>query len=111
MPKSWSHEAITKEPQIHRPDPLIKCYKVKDGVKYPAAMLTHGINDPRVDPWMSVKMAARLQAATASGKPVLLRIDYDAGHGIGSSKQQNDEVFADIFAFLFQQLGGLPGNP
>ncbi len=43
-------------------------YKVKDGVKYPAVMLTHGINDPRVEPWMSAKMAARLQAATASGQ-------------------------------------------
>src|SRR6266545_860828 len=80
-------------------------YKVKDGVKYPAVMLTHGINDPRVEPWMSAKMGARLQAATASGKPVLLRIDYDAGHGIGSTKRQNNELFADIYAFLFQQLG------
>jgi prolyl oligopeptidase len=80
-------------------------YKVKDGVKYPAVMLTHGINDPRVEPWMSAKMAARLQAATARGKPVLLRIDYDAGHGIGSTKRQENELFADFFAFLFQQLG------
>lgn len=80
-------------------------HKVKDGVKYPAVMLTHGINDPRVEPWMSAKMAARLQAATASGKPVLLRIDYDAGHGIGSTKRQDNELFADIYAFLFQQLG------
>lgn len=80
-------------------------YKVKDGVKYPAVMLTHGINDPRVEPWMSAKMAARLQAATAGGKPVLLRIDYDAGHGIGSTKKQRNEEYADIYAFLFQQLG------
>jgi prolyl oligopeptidase len=80
-------------------------YKVKDGVKYPAVMLTHGINDPRVEPWMSAKMAARLQAATAGGKPVLLRIDYDAGHGIGSTKKQRNEENADIYAFLFQQLG------
>lgn len=79
-------------------------YKVKDGVKYPAVMLTHGINDPRVPPWLSAKMAARLQAATASGKPVLLRIDYDAGHA-GSTKRQVNELFADIYAFLFQQLG------
>ncbi len=75
-------------------------YKVKDGVKYPAVMLTHGINDPRVEPWMSAKMAARLQAATASDKPVLLQIDYDAGHGIGSTKRQNNELFADILRFF-----------
>ena len=80
-------------------------HKVKDGVKYPAVMLTHGINDPRVEPWMSAKMAARLQAATGNSKPVLLRIDYDAGHGIGSTKQQRNEENADIYAFLFQQLG------
>ncbi len=80
-------------------------HKVKDDVKYPAVMLTHGINDPRVEPWMSAKMAARLQAASTSGKPVLLRIDYDAGHGIGSTKRQNNELNADIYAFLFQQLG------
>ncbi|MBA4185588.1 MAG: S9 family peptidase [Acidobacteria bacterium] len=79
-------------------------HHVKDGVKYPAVLLTHGINDPRVEPWMSAKMAARLQAATASGKPVLLRIDYDAGHGIGSTKSQFYEEVADTYAFLFQQL-------
>ncbi len=79
--------------------------KVKDGVKYPAVLLTTGINDPRVEPWMSAKMAARLQAATTSNKPVLLRIDYDAGHGFGSTKRQRNEQAADIYAFLFQQLG------
>ena len=79
-------------------------HKVKDGVKYPAVLLTTGINDPRVEPWMSAKMAARLQAATTSAKPVLLRIDYDAGHGFGSTKRQRNEQAADIYAFLFQQL-------
>ena len=79
--------------------------KVKDGVKYPAVLLTTGINDPRVEPWMSAKMAARLQAASTSNKPVLLRIDYDAGHGFGSTKRQRNEQSADIYAFLFQQLG------
>jgi prolyl oligopeptidase len=78
--------------------------KIKKGVKYPAVMLTTGINDPRVEPWMSAKMAAALQASSASGKPVLLRVDYDAGHGIGSSKKQQNEELADIYAFLFQQL-------
>ena len=80
-------------------------HKVKNGVKYPAVLLTTGINDPRVEPWMSAKMAARLEAATASGKPILLRVDYDAGHGFGSTKKQRNEQNADIYAFLFQQLG------
>jgi prolyl oligopeptidase len=78
--------------------------KVKDGLKYPAVLLTTGINDPRVEPWMSAKMTARLQAATSSGKPVLLRVDYDAGHGIGSTKEQRNKEVADEYAFLFQQL-------
>jgi len=67
-------------------------------------MFTQGINDTRVAPWESAKMAARLQAATVSSKPVLLRIDYDAGHGFGSTKKQRNEENADVYAFLFQQL-------
>ncbi len=75
-------------------------------MKYPAVLLTAGINDSRVPPWMSAKMTARLQAASASGKPILLRIDYDAGHGSGSgsTEEQLNKELADIFAFLFQQL-------
>jgi prolyl oligopeptidase len=79
--------------------------QVRDGVKYPAVLLTHGINDPRVEPWMSAKMTARLQAATASGKPVLFRVDYQAGHGIGSTKTQRQKQLADVLAFLLWQMG------
>jgi prolyl oligopeptidase len=80
-------------------------HHVTDGTKYPAVMLTTGVNDPRVEPWESAKMAARLQAATASGKPVLLRVDYEAGHGVGSTKKQLQEVAADTWAFLLWQFG------
>jgi prolyl oligopeptidase len=79
-------------------------HKVKPGTPYPAVLLTTGINDPRVEPWMSAKMAARLQAASTSGKPILLRVDYDAGHGIGSTRQQQNEEQADVYAFLLDQL-------
>jgi prolyl oligopeptidase len=85
-------------------------HKIKPDVKYPAVMLTHGINDPRVEPWLSAKMTARLQDATASSKPVLLRIDYDGGHGVGNSRTQLNEEFADMFAFLFEQLGNSGGK-
>jgi prolyl oligopeptidase len=78
---------------------------VKDGVKYPAVLLTTGINDPRVDAWEAGKMAARLQAASTGGKPILLRIDYGAGHGFGTTKKQAYEERADTFAFLFWQAG------
>jgi prolyl oligopeptidase len=80
-------------------------HQVKDGVKYPAVLLTHGVNDPRVEAWMSAKMTARLQAATTSDKPVLFRVDYQAGHGIGSTRKQQQEEQADSFAFLLWQLG------
>ena len=78
--------------------------KVRDSTLYPAVLLTHGINDPRVEPWQSAKMAARLQAASSSGKPVWLRVDYDSGHGIGATKRQRIEEQADTFAFLFDQF-------
>ena len=50
-------------------------------------------------------MTARLQASTNSSKPVLMRVDYDAGHGLGSTKSQRDAEFADEVAFLFWQFG------
>ena len=78
---------------------------VKDGVKYPAVLLTTGFNDPRVDSWEAGKLAARLQAATASGRPILLRIDFDEGHGMGSTKKAAYEERADTLAFLFWQAG------
>ena len=78
---------------------------VKDGVKYPAVLLTTGFNDPRVDSWEAGKLAARLMAATASGRPILLRIDFDEGHGMGSTKKAAYEERADTFAFLFWQAG------
>lgn len=80
---------------------------VKPGTKYPATLLTTGMTDPRVDPWQAAKMAAHLQAATASDKPVLLRVDFQAGHGIGSTRAQRDEEVTDMFAFILQQTGSL----
>jgi prolyl oligopeptidase len=78
---------------------------VKDGERYPAVMLTTGITDPRVDPYQAAKMTARLQAATSSGKPVLLRVDYQAGHGLGSTRTQRDIETGDLFAFALWQAG------
>jgi prolyl oligopeptidase len=78
---------------------------VVDGAKYPALLVTTGINDPRVDAWIAAKFAARMQSATTSGKPVLLRVDYDAGHGIGSSIDQALTNFADVFSFALWQTG------
>ena len=74
--------------------------------RYPAVLLTTGMNDPRVDSWQMGKMTARLQAATSSGKPVLLRVDYAGGHGgIGSTRKQVQEKTADDWSFLLWQFG------
>lgn len=71
---------------------------VRDGTRYPAVLLTTGMTDPRVAPWHAAKMAARLQKASASGRPVILRVDFDAGHGLGSTRAQRDEETADMYA-------------
>ncbi|HUO08293.1 MAG TPA: prolyl oligopeptidase family serine peptidase [Phycisphaerae bacterium] len=73
---------------------------VRPNTPYPAVLLTTGMNDPRVDSWEPGKMAAHLQAATTSGKPVILRVDFEGGHGIGASKKQAIEERADMFAFF-----------
>ncbi len=80
-------------------------HHVRDGTAYPAVLLEHGINDPRVEPWMSAKMTARLQAATSSRKPILFRVDYDAGHGIGSTRDQWIDRTTDEWSFLLWQFG------
>jgi prolyl oligopeptidase len=78
---------------------------VRDGTAYPAVLLHTGANDPRVAPWIIAKMAARLQAATSGGKPILFDVDYDAGHGIGSRREQTRKVWADEMAFALWQFG------
>jgi len=80
-------------------------HHVRDGVSYPAVLLTTGENDGRVNPAQSRKMAARVQAATASDLPILFRSTASAGHGIGSSLKDRIAEQADILSFLFDQLG------
>ncbi|MEC9487527.1 MAG: prolyl oligopeptidase family serine peptidase [Prosthecochloris sp.] len=75
------------------------------GVRYPAALITAGINDPRVIAWQPAKFAARLQAATTSQKPVLLSVDFQSGHGIGNARTQQFEQLADVLSFAFWQTG------
>lgn len=102
------HGSVTTEAGLH--DLLITdCYlRVRDGTRYPAVLITAGLNDLRVAIWQPGKMAARLQAATASGRPVLLRIDPYAGHGFGSTQAQSNKLTADILAFLLHELTPRP---
>lgn len=80
-------------------------HQIRDDTAYPAVLLIHGMNDPRVDVWHSAKAAARLQQASTSGKPVLLRLDAQAGHGMGSTRQQQIEERVDAWSFLLWQFG------
>ena len=97
--------AIAEESGYRALKSIDSYHAVRDAVAYPAVLLTTGVTDPRVAPFHVAKMAARLQAATKSGKPVLLRVDYDAGHGIGSTRGQQDREAADTYAFLLWQTG------
>ncbi len=79
-------------------------HHVSDGTKYPAVLMMTGDNDGRVDPANSRKMAARLQAASGSSYPVLLRTSTAAGHGFGSSLDERIGEDTDVFTFLFDQV-------
>jgi prolyl oligopeptidase len=78
---------------------------LKPGTRYPATMFTAGIFDSRVEPWQPAKMAAAMQAQSTGDRPVLLRVDFDAGHGMGLTKAQRSAQLADVYGFLFWQLG------
>lgn len=79
-------------------------HHVRDGVRYPAFLLTTGLNDPRVEPWAPAKMAARL-LETPDHRPVLLRVQVGAGHGRGETKSMADDAVADFATFLFWRAG------
>jgi prolyl oligopeptidase len=84
-------------------------HAIKDGTAYPGVMLVHGMNDPRVEVWQSGKATARLKAANKSAnggnRPTLLRLDMQAGHGVGSTLTQRQAMQADVQSFLLWQMG------
>jgi prolyl oligopeptidase len=102
---------ITEFGTVKNPDQFKALYSyspyhhVQNGTKYPAVLLTTGDNDGRVNPAQSRKMAARLQAATASDRPILFRSTASAGHGIGTALKVRIAEQADVLSFLFDQLG------
>ncbi|NQU45886.1 MAG: S9 family peptidase [Chlorobium sp.] len=83
-------------------DPYLQ---ITDTTPYPAALVTTGMNDPRVSAWQPAKFAARLQEASNSGKPVLFFADVDAGHGMGNTKSKEFEALADVLGFGLWQTG------
>lgn len=77
---------------------------VKEGTSYPAVLSIGGMNDPRVVAWQPGKLAAALQNATSSGKPVALQVNYDNGH-FTEDKKVTFRNFANMYAFTLWQAG------
>jgi prolyl oligopeptidase len=80
-------------------------HHVEDGRAYPAVLLATAESDTRVDPMHARKMAARLQAASASERPVLLRLEARAGHGAGKPLAKVLDELTDSWTFVFSELG------
>ena len=80
-------------------------HHVRDGAAYPAVLLATAESDTRVDPMHARKMTARLQAATGSSRPVLLRLESKAGHGAGKPLAKVLDELTDIWSFVFHELG------
>jgi prolyl oligopeptidase len=80
-------------------------HQVVDGTRYPAVLLATAESDTRVDPMHARKMAARLQAATASEHPVLLRLETRAGHGAGKPVSKVLDELVDTWSFIAMELG------
>ena len=80
-------------------------HAIRDGTPYPGILLAHGVNDTRVPVSESLKGGARFQQATTSGRPVLLRLEFDSGHGQGSTRAQSQSRTADIWTFMLWQFG------
>jgi prolyl oligopeptidase len=80
-------------------------HHVREGMQYPAVLLATAESDTRVDPMHARKMTARLQAATASGRPILLRLESRAGHGAGKPISKVLEELTDTWTFVFSELG------
>lgn len=85
-------------------------HRVTDGTAYPAVFFLAGETDGRVNPAHSRKMTARLQAATASPHPILVRLSSASGHGMGTALSERIAQHADVLAFLFDQLGMRPAT-
>ena len=89
-------------------DYLIKyspLHNLREGVEYPATLITTGDHDDRVVPAHSFKFAAELQHCHKGDNPVLIRIDTNAGHGAGKPTSKRIEETADMFAFVFENTG------
>jgi prolyl oligopeptidase len=102
IPEYGSAEDPAQFPWLRAYSPY---HHVREGVSYPAVLLATAESDSRVDPMHARKMAARLQAATSSSRPILLRLESRAGHGVGKPLSKVLEELTDTWAFVFSELG------
>ncbi|MBT8384181.1 MAG: prolyl oligopeptidase family serine peptidase, partial [Bacteroidia bacterium] len=104
----WAYDYGTSE-QSKEMFEYIKGYSpvhnVKEGIKYPATLVTTGDHDDRVVPAHSFKFAAELQDKQAGNNPTLIRIETKAGHGAGTPVSKTIEQYADIFGFTLYNMG------
>ena len=104
----WAYDFGTSEDSeemfqyIYKYSPV---QNVKEGIKYPATLITTGDHDDRVVPAHSFKFAAQLQSKQAGNNPVLIRIETKAGHGAGTPVSKSIEQYADIFSFTLYNMG------
>ncbi|MDZ4805996.1 MAG: prolyl oligopeptidase family serine peptidase [Candidatus Eisenbacteria bacterium] len=108
IPEYGTAEDSTQFEYLRRYSPY---QNVKDGTVYPAILLATAESDSRVAPLHARKMTARLQAASTSGRPVLLRLETRAGHGAGKPVRKLVEEYTDIWSFVFAQIGMAPKAP
>jgi prolyl oligopeptidase len=104
----WAYDFGTAEDSKEMFEYIFKyspVQNVKEGVKYPATLITTGDHDDRVVPAHSFKFAAQLQAKQAGNNPVLIRIETKAGHGAGTPVSKSIEQYADIFSFTLYNMG------
>lgn len=104
----WAYDYGTSEDSREMFDYLFRyspVQNVKEGVRYPATLITTGDHDDRVVPAHSFKFAAELQAKNAGTNPVLIRIETKAGHGAGTPVSKTIEQYADIYAFTLYNMG------
>ncbi|WP_281846327.1 prolyl oligopeptidase family serine peptidase [Olleya namhaensis] len=104
----WAYDYGTAEDSKEMFDYLMgysPVHNVKEGVQYPATMVTTGDHDDRVVPAHSFKFAAELQDKQTGSNPTLIRIETDAGHGAGTPVSKTIEQYADIYGFTLFNMG------
>jgi len=104
----WAYDYGTSEQSKEMFEYLLAyspVHNVKQGISYPATLITTADHDDRVVPAHSFKFAAELQEKQTGNNPILIRIDVDAGHGAGKPLSKTIEEYADLQAFTLHNMG------